>query len=451
MRRVILVIIALAAVNGLILAIRPSNEDRGTTDRARIRRATGNRTDEPRTGTGRNLPGQAWTAKPSFTHLSVADGLSQSDVRAIVQDRQGFMWFGTWLGGLNRYDGYTFKVYKHDDQDERSLGCDGIQTLYVDRAGVLWVGTNEGIDRYDRDTDSFVHYRHREGDPTSLPGYQARTFLEDESGTLWVATSGGLSRLDKTSGRFFTYRRNPNDPTGFGDTEAGAICLDTKTGLLWVSTPGQGVSALDRSTGRFTRYKNDPNDPASLSNNIVVQILQDRNGSLWFSTLRGLNRFDPKTHRFIRYLHDPRNPTSLSDDLVWMTHEDRAGNFWVATNNGLNLMDRARGTFTRYLHDPDDSSSLSSNVINRALCEDASGALWIGTQSTGVDRVTGVAERFTTYRHNSHDANSLSNNVVSAIATGSAGTLWIGTEAGLDHFDGRTFTHYIAVPIVPAA
>ncbi|HKN19763.1 MAG TPA: two-component regulator propeller domain-containing protein, partial [Terracidiphilus sp.] len=380
----------------------------------------------------------------------MADGLSQSDVRAIVQDRQGFMWFGTWLGGLNRYDGYTFKVYKHDDQDEHSLGCDGIQTLYVDRAGVLWVGTNEGVDRYDRDTDSFVHYRHREGDPTSLPGYQARTFFEDESGTLWVATSGGLSRLDKTSGRFFTYRRNPNDPTRFGDTEAGALCLDAKTGLLWVSTPGQGVSAIERSTGRFTRYKNDPNDPASLSNNIVVHILQDRNGNLWFSTLRGLNRFDPKTHRFSRYLHDPRNPASLSDDLVWMTHEDRAGNFWVATNNGLNLMDRARGTFTRYLHDPDDSSSLSSNVTNRALYEDASGALWIGTQSTGVDRVTGVAERFTTYRHNSHDANSLSNNVVSAIATGSAGTLWIGTEAGLDHFDGRTFTHYIASPNDPS-
>ena len=444
MRRVTLVMIALAAVNSLILAIRPSNEDRGTINRARISRAMGNRTDAPRTGTGRNLPSQAWTAKPSFAHLSVADGLSQSDVRAIVQDRQGFMWFGTWLGGLNRYDGYTFKVYKHDDQDERSLGCDGIQTLYVDRAGVLWVGTNEGVDRYDRNTDSFVHYRHREGDPTSLPGYQARSFFEDESGTLWVTSSGGLSRFDQTRGSFFTYRRNPNDPLSFGDTEAGAICLDTRTGLLWVGTPGEGVSALDRSTGHFTRYKYDPNDLASLSNNIAVQIFQDRSGTLWISTLRGLNRLDPKTHRFIRYLHDPKNPASLSDDLVWMTHEDRAGNFWVATNNGLNLMDRARGTFTRYLHDPDDSSSLSSNVINRALYEDVSGALWIGTRSTGVDRMTGVAERFTTYRHNSHDANSLSNNVVSAIATGSAGTLWIGTEAGLDHFDGKTFTHFMA-------
>src|SRR5208337_5407671 len=380
------IVVVLAAVLAPVLVIGRSEQNHVEMERARISHVAGDYAHALRTPLGGSLSAPGSPGNLRFTHLSVADGLSNADVRAIAQDHQGFMWFGTWLGGLNRYDGYTFKVYKHDDQDEHSLGCDGIQTLYVDRAGVLWVGTNEGVDRYDRDTDSFVHYRHREGDPTSLPGYQARTFFEDESGTLWVATSGGLSRLDKTSGRFFTYRRNPNDPTRFGDTEAGALCLDAKTGLLWVSTPGQGVSAIERSTGRFTRYKNDPNDPASLSNNIVVHILQDRNGNLWFSTLRGLNRFDPKTHRFSRYLHDPRNPASLSDDLVWMTHEDRAGNFWVATNNGLNLMDRARGTFTRYLHDPDDSSSLSSNVTNRALYEDASGALWIGTQSTGVDR-----------------------------------------------------------------
>jgi ligand-binding sensor domain-containing protein len=102
----------------------------------------------------------AQTTKLRFTHLSVADGLSDADVRAIAQDRQGFMWFGTWLGGLNRYDGYTFKVYKHDDQDEHSLGSNSIWALYVDRTGVLWVGTAEGVDRYDRDKDSFVHYHH---------------------------------------------------------------------------------------------------------------------------------------------------------------------------------------------------------------------------------------------------------------------------------------------------
>ena len=386
-----------------------------------------------------------------FSQLSLADGLSHADVRAIVQDRQGFMWFGTWLGGLNRYDGYTFKVYKHDDQDNRSLGCDRIWGLFVDRAGVLWVGTYEGVDRYDQETDSFVHYRLRADDPASLPAYEARSFMEDESGTLWVTSSGGLGRFDRTSGRFLSYRRNPDAPPSFGDTDLWSICRDTTTGLLWVGAVHEGVSVLDRSTGYYTRYKNNPNDPASLSNNEVQHIFQDRTGALWFSTLGGLDRFNPQTHTFVRYLHDPGNPASLSDDWVTMTYEDRAGRFWVATNNGLNLMDRARGTFSRYLHDPNDSSSLSSNVINsRGLYVDASGALWIGMRSTGVDRLAGEAPNFTNYRHNSLDANSPSNDVITALAIGSGGALWIGTDAGLDCFDGRTFTHYIASPNDPS-
>jgi ligand-binding sensor domain-containing protein/signal transduction histidine kinase len=392
----------------------------------------------------------AQTPKLSFTHLSVADGLSHADVRAIAQDRQGFMWFGTWLGGLNRYDGYTFKVYKHDDQDDRSLGCDSIYALHVDRAGVLWVATNDGVDRYDRDTDSFVHYRHRANDPTSLPAYAAGFLVEDESGTLWVGSAGGLSRLDRTSGRFFSYRLNPNDRTSSGGTDVRSVCLDATTGLLWVGTWHEGVSVLDRSTGRFTRYKSNPNDPASLSSDDIWDISQDRTGSLWISTNIGLNRFDRQTHTFFRYRHDPRNPASLSDDYVTMTYEDRAGRFWVATNNGLNLMDRAHGTFTRYLHDPNDSSSLSSNVVNaHALYADASGALWIGMRSTGVDRLAGGPERFTTYRHNSQDAKSPGNNVVTALEIDSSGALWIGTEAGLDRFDGQTFAHYSANPNDP--
>ena len=388
----------------------------------------------------------AQTPNPRFTHLSAADGLSQSDVRAIVQDRQGFMWFGTWLGGLNRYDGYTFKVYKHDDRDDGSLGCDSIWALYVDRDGVLWVGTNEGIDRYNRDTDSFVHYRYRPSDPASLPGYAVRFFYEDESGTLWVCSSGGLSRFDRAGSSFFTYRSN-QDPSSFGDTDIRSVYRDPRTGLLWVGTWHQGVSVVDPTTGHYTRYKNNPNDPASLSDNDVVRIFQDRNGTLWVSTLGGLNRFDPKTRTFLRYRHEPRDPSSLSSNFVTMTYEDRVGRFWVATNNGLNLMDRTRGSFIRYVHAPSDSSSLSSDVINySALYEDASGGLWIGTEFAGVDRLAGVPERFTTYRHDPRDARTPSGNVIGGLGVDSAGALWIGTEAGLDRFDGGTFTHYLAVP-----
>ena len=184
-----------------------------------------------------------------------------------------------------------------------------------------------------------------------------------------------------------------------------------------------------------------------MSSDDVSHIFQDRAGAVWVATQHGLNRFDPRSHTFTRYLHDPANPGSLTDDYVQTTFEDRQGRFWVATNNGLNVMDRERGTFSRYLHDPNDPGSLSSNGMNRrALYADASGALWIGMRSTGVDRVPGVAERFTTYRRASGDAKAPSNNVITALAIGAAGALWIGTEAGLDRFDGQTFTHYLANP-----
>jgi ligand-binding sensor domain-containing protein/signal transduction histidine kinase len=379
-----------------------------------------------------------------FSHLSSADGLSHADVRAIAQDHQGFMWFGTWLGGLNRYDGYTFKVYKHDDQDERSLNNDTVRTLFVDHTGVLWISTNgPGLERYDRDTDSFTHFRHDPHDADSLPDNNVKAFFEDETGTMWVGTQAGLSRFDRSSGKFFTYRARPDDPASFGETHVKSIGLDANTGLLWVGTEDAGVRVLDRSTGHFTSYAHDPNDPASLSVDEVSHIFQDRAGAMWLSTPGGLNRFDSRTHRFVRYLHDPRNPNSLSDSSVLETYEDRAGRFWAATNTGLDLMDRSRETFAHLVHNPSDPSSRSSNIVNyEALCEDTSGALWIGTRSTGVDRLVSDPPKFTTYRHNSEDAKSLSDNAVNGLAIGSGGELWIGTETGLYRFDGKAFSHY---------
>jgi ligand-binding sensor domain-containing protein/signal transduction histidine kinase len=447
MRRtsIIRIIVVLVALPLLVSMVSRSEQSRLATEAIQVSQVAGDHAYELDSNASQFLPDRASSSKPSFSHLSVADGLSDGDVRAITQDKQGFMWFGTWLGGLNRYDGYAFKVYRHDDKDERSLVCDTIRTLFVDRAGILWVGTSEGLDRYDRDTDSFVHYHHRVDDPNSLPGYEVRSLSEDTSGTLWVATSGGLSRFDRTSGRFFTFKPNPNDESVFGDDDILSVCLDAITGLLWVTNMRhQGVTVVDPSTGHFRRYRNNTDDP--------IRIYQDRRGNLWFSTSDGLTSFDPRIHTSIHYLHNPANAASPSDDNVTMMYEDHAGRFWVATNNGLNLMDRDHGTFTRFLHNPNDSSSPSGNVINGgAMYEDSSGALWLGMRSTGVDRLAVGAARFTTYRHVSQDPKSLSNNVVTGIAVGPSNTLWIGTEAGLDRFDGQRFTHYVAGSTDPRA
>lgn len=447
MRRtsMIRIIVVLAAPALLVLMVSRSEQSRLVAESVQTFQVAGDHAYELHSNAEQSLPDRASPPKPSFSHLSVADGLSDGDVRAITQDKQGFMWFGTWLGGLNRYDGYTFKVYRHDGKDERSLACDTVRALFVDRAGVLWVGTSEGLDRYDRDTDSFVHYRHRADDLNSLPGYEVRSLSEDASGTLWVSTSSGLSRFDRTSGRFFTFRPNPNDQSAFGDDDILSARLDATTGLLWVTKlRHQGATVVDPSTGHFMRYKTNTSGP--------IQIYRDRRGNLWFSTSDGLRSLDPITHTSIRYLHNPVNAASISDDIVTIMYEDRAGRFWLATNDGLNLMDRDHGTFTRFLHNPNDSSSPSGNVINwGAMYEDRSGALWLGMRSTGVDWLAVGAARFTTYRHVSQDPKSLSNNVVTGLAMGPANTLWVGTEAGLDRFDGQRFTHYVAGSTEPGA
>ncbi|WP_084235789.1 two-component regulator propeller domain-containing protein [Hydrogenophaga taeniospiralis] len=379
-----------------------------------------------------------------FSRLTIEDGLSQSDVRAIVQDQQGFMWFGTWLGGLNRYDGYTFKSYKHNTQSNQSLSNDNVWTLFVDRGGDLWVGTiGGGMNRYDPKTDSFERYRFQPNHPTGLPSDDVKAFYEDEAGMLWIATGGGLSRFDRKAGTFFTYKNDPKDPTSLSDNDVRAIWRDQKTGLLWLGTRKGGVNVLDPSTGRFTRYQHKPDDPTSLSNNVVTHIFQDRAGTVWISTRGKLNRFDAQTKTFAQYHSDPNNPDSISDDEVTMAYEDRAGHFWVATNNGLNLLDREKGTFVQYHHDPHNPDSLGNSVINSgALYEDRSGALWIGTIYNGVSRLPGEPGKFITYRNNPGDTNSLSHNNVTGIHVDKAHNVWIGTETGLDRFDGQTFTHY---------
>ena len=128
-----------------------------------------------------------------FASLGLAEGLPQADVRSAVRDSQGFIWFGTWLDGVTRYDGYTFKAYRHDVRNEHSLSFDNVNIVYEDQQHTLWVCTyGGGLDRYDRDTDTFVHYRHRPGDTNSLAEDTIRALYEDAQGRFWVGSGNGL-------------------------------------------------------------------------------------------------------------------------------------------------------------------------------------------------------------------------------------------------------------------
>jgi signal transduction histidine kinase/ligand-binding sensor domain-containing protein len=381
-------------------------------------------------------PAYAETGTVRFDNISTEQGLSQSTVTAILQDHQGFMWFGT-EDGLNQYDGYHFTVYRHDPDDPASLSDNVVYSIYESRSGELWVGTASGLDRFDRATATFAHYRHEAADPESLSGEPVTAILEDHAGALWVGTEdGGLDRLDWVTDGFAHYQHAADDPQSLSDNAVYSIYQD-RGGELWIGTLS-GLDRLDQMTGLFTHYRLDPTNSHIVGDYTVNDIYEDRQGALWIGTRGDLVQFDRSQNRFVEYRHEAGDPCSLSSDSVRSVYEDSRGTLWIGTRSGLDRLDQSQNCFIHYRHDPNDLHSLISDSI-RAMYEDRSGILWIGTSGGGLSKYSQAAQRFALYRYNPGLPHSLSDNNVWAIHEDRSGILWVGTfSAGLNRLDRRS-------------
>ncbi|MFO7682916.1 MAG: two-component regulator propeller domain-containing protein [Chloroflexota bacterium] len=402
-------------------------------------------------------PNQEWldampvqlTPELDFDHLFLEVGLSQSVVAVMAQDPQGFLWLGT-QDGLNRFDGYQCKVFKNRRDDPDSLSGNLINALLVVGDGVLWVGSNGGLDRYDPQTESFTRYQYNPDDPTSLSSNSVTELAADPSGVLWVGTSAGLNRFDPATGQAQRYLANPNDPDSLPNQEIGALLL-APDGALWIGTSG-GLSRLDTENGRFTHYLPDLANPHSLSGTPVTSLAQDENGTLWIATSAGLNRLDAGADRFRHYRHDPQDPASLSNDLVTAVYHNRRGELWLGTTQGgVNRYDPASDSFVQYRHDPASPHSLANdNVVS--LLEDAAGIMWFGTFGSGADRFDRMKAKFLRVQPNLDDPSDLNDPFIWSILVDSHDTLWLGTfSGGLNRADAGDagFTHYLNDPADP--
>ena len=376
-----------------------------------------------------------------FDRLTVEDGLSQNAVLTIAQDGRGFLWLGT-EDGLNKYDGYKFTVYEHDPEDPTSLVDNFISVIYVDRQGELWVGTRSGLDRYDPMTGSFIHFAGDAANPYSLQGEWVISIFEDRQGTLWVGTEeGGLNGLDRATGAFIHYRYDEGDPSSLGDNAVRVIYEDSADNL-WIGTHA-GLDRFDREEGVFAHFGVEDTDPKSLNINDVSAISEGEQGHLWIGTEEGgVYRFDPISGDILNFQHDPQDPKSLSHNRVRAIHRDHLGNLWIGTQNGLDFLsfDSASSTsgrinFLHYRHDPFDPNSLGSSVV-WSIYEDKSGVMWFGTYGGGLNKYNRSSERFRLYQHRPNLPNSLSDNMIWSIAEDSLGRLWIGTfNGGLNLLD----------------
>ena len=424
-----------------------------------------------------------------FNHLTIEDGLSQSSVTCILQDKKGFMWFGT-QDGLNRYDGYNIKVFKNDPGDSTSLTDNFIFSIYEDQSGSLYIETQSGtfhqynprsesfkivikdsvdleramvnsvsallqessgirwtgglsketgLVRFDTKTGKGTTFKHNPSDPSSLSNDKVYSVFRDRSGNLWVGTFNGLDRFDERTGKFIHYRNNPGDPNSLPDNWVWPIYEDSH-GYLWVGTVRGGLSRFNKDSNAFVNYKNDPNNPTSINDNFIFSIYEDRAGVIWIGTnLGGINYINPSTQSFEHYKYDPGNKNSLSDNIVLTMLVDRSGDYWIGTRNGgLNKYDYHKKIFTCYNHNPSNTNSIISNSV-QSLLEDRAGNIWIGTYSSGLDLLNPKTGVFTHYTNNPADSVSLSDNRIYSLVEDRLGNIWIGTYGGgLNKLDRAT-------------
>jgi ligand-binding sensor domain-containing protein/serine phosphatase RsbU (regulator of sigma subunit) len=390
----------------------------------------------------------------NFKHLTVEDGLSQSSVTCILQDKKGFMWFGT-QDGLNRYDGYNIKVFKNNPTDFTSLINNFIFSIYEDSSGTLYIETQGGgFQKYNPLTESFTRIPK---DSINLKGAEFNSvspFFEDTSGVQWFGGLGaatGLKRVDTKTGKVTIFKHDPKNPSSLSDDKVFSVFRD-RSGNLWVGT-ANGLDELDEKSGKFTHYQNDPNNSNSISNNWVWPIYEDSRGYLWIGTFRGgLNRFNPKTKSFVNFKNDPMDPRSLSTNSIFSIYQDRSGVIWIGNNEGgINYFLPSSQVFNLFTSNPENNNGLSDNSV-LSMFADRNGNYWIGTRNGGLDKFDYGKNLFKTYLHNPASSNSISSNAIVSIYEDRSGILWIGNlSSGLDAFDtqNNTFKHYKSNPSDP--
>ena len=371
-----------------------------------------------------------------FERLTADQGLSQGRVICMLQDKRGFMWFGT-EDGLNRYDGIGFKQFI-SSKDKNSLPSNYIETLYEDMQGVLWIGTKSGLARFDRISETFTRYRSITNDSTSLPTSYVTSIVDDQTGAyLWVGTyGGGLARFEKSSQKFTTFRKNIGKEGALQSDIIWRLAKD-KSGGVWAGTYKGGLYRYLTQSNTFLRFVPDSSEASKSA--YIQSLYIDHKGIIWMGTDQGLWKFEylpvSRTGTFTRYASDPANPAALRSSTVQAVLEDRAGRIWAGTKNGLHLFDRATEQFRVFQNDPTDPNSLINDEII-SLYEDRSGTIWVGT-ANGISFFNPRASKFATYRAETGRVNSLSSNVVWSFAEMNDGRVWVGTESGLNRLESK--------------
>ncbi len=414
-----------------------------------------------------------------FDHLNVVEGLPESQITALHQDKLGYIWAGT-QNGLVRYDGYKVKVYKLGSDIKGSIKDFSVDDIYETKDGDLWVASRSNwIFRYNRAADSFEQYRSgkqysgfvfkqitidndgyiwispraivRFAAQASFPAarlniktrkedkfpYEVTSLVNSKSGQVWLGTTKGLVYYDRSAGKmskvFFPL---------IGKDKQYIIHLyeaPSEPGVLWFNlVDGQyksfGLYSFDTRTRQYKKYTADPLVPGTIASDDIHMIQEDDRGRLWFGTSAGLSLFDHVSRNFKNYT-PPVTLNGSKETAVTYIAQQPDGKLWLGTylypnGSGLLLFDPSDGAFKRYTHDERKPYSLDNDRVNRTMI-DHTGSLWVGMGWGGLDRVNGLRSQFDTWLPGTANENSYPAGGAIGAVLSTDGYCWMGSKEGL--------------------
>ncbi|MGL5786077.1 MAG: hybrid sensor histidine kinase/response regulator transcription factor [Bacteroidales bacterium] len=343
----------------------------------------------------------------SFSNLTLKDGLSQSTVFDIKQDKTGYIWFAT-ADGLNQFDGYQFTVYRTGLDSVNSIHSNFIRSLEIDSTGNLWIGSKLGLSQFDTKKQTFENY------PLTILNLPLCIYDIEQINSEYLALGcdGGVAFFNMRT-RQFDYQHV------FGREKVNELYYTGNNTLIVGTT--QGLFSFNIKTKSIKAIV--PN----LSNTWIQEIYPKNNGEYWVATEgKGLYLINANNEIKTAYKHDPSNANSLSSDFVRTISYDFEGKLWIGTFNGLNVLNERTGSFQKYYHNEHDAQSISQNSV-RSIFMDSQGGMWMGTYFGGINYHHALRDRFKHIR-SIPSLNTLNDRVISCIVEDPSGEIWIGTN-----------------------
>jgi PAS domain S-box-containing protein len=364
------------------------------------------------------------------------NSLSDNRVQAIFEDSNGTYWIGTYNGGIDVYNPEkgSFKTYMYENDNPESLSFNTVESIFEDNAKNLWIATRGGgLNIVDLKPEKFVNYKYNPKNPGLLSGISVMAVCSQNEQIIWFGTNAGLSRVDRTTNSVKYFYHDDKNQNSLSNDRIRSLFADSE-GTVWVGTYQGGFDKIEENNGKFIfkHFTSDKENSNSVSSNQINIMIQDNQNRIWIGTNIGLDcmTFDEtgKPH-FEHFVPKEKDKTTLANNYISSVFCDNTGQIWIGTAGGLCLYNEKDHNFKQYINQSSDAQDLDINTIN-VIFQDSKGHFWIGTDGAGLYKFNPEDGQFKKYSDE-----FFKNGSVLSILEDHSKNLWLSTGKGLTKFN----------------